>query len=201
MDSSWGMSLLQFYLAACAIGKVEYNSPMNVSGWITKALIELGVQRYYCLPGGFSQVLNDSLGHSSLQPIYCLHESGAAFAACGEASYTGKLAVCLVTSGPGSTNAITGCASAWLDSLPVLFISGDTKVPLLKIRDKYNLREAGPQDVPIKHIIEKITKMSVVFTYPEIVPVLFQKAAMLALEPRRGPCWLDIPLDISSEDV
>jgi acetolactate synthase I/II/III large subunit len=174
---------------------------MNVSCWITKALIELGVQRYYCLPGGFSQVLNDSMSHSSLQPIYCLHESGSAFAACGEAAYTGKLSVCLVTSGPGSTNAITGCANAWLDSLPVLFISGDAKAPLLNMRNEYNLREAGPQDVPIKHMIEKITKASIVFTYPNIVPVMFKEAIALALEPRRGPCWLDIPLDIQSMEV
>jgi acetolactate synthase-1/2/3 large subunit len=88
-----------------------------------------------------------------------------------------------------------------LDSLPVLFISGDAKVPLLNIRDKYNLREAGPQDVPIKHIIEKITKASIVFTYPGIIPVLFQKAIALALEPRMGPCWLDIPLDVQSMEV
>lgn len=174
---------------------------MKVADWITKALIELGVQRYYCLPGGFSQVLNDSMSHSSLQPIYCLSEGGAAFAACGEAAYTGKLSVCLVTSGPGSSNAITGCANAWLDSLPVLFISGDAKVPLLNMRDKYNLREAGPQDVPIKYMIEKITKASIVFTYSGIVPVLFQKAIALALEPRMGPCWLDIPLDVQSMEV
>jgi acetolactate synthase I/II/III large subunit len=174
---------------------------MNVAQKITEELINLGVERYYCLPGGFSQVLNDSLGHSSLQPVYFLHESGAAFAACGEASYTHKLAVCVITSGPGSTNAITGCASAWLDSLPVLFISGDAKVNLLMTRDKYHLREAGPQDVPVKHMIEHITKMSVTTTFAPTVWSFMKQAIECALEPRRGPVWISIPLDIQGKEI
>ena len=78
----------------------------------------------FVLPGGFSMHLNDSLNYSKLIPVYCPHEVGAAFAACGYAQYTGGLGVCLVTSGPGSTNALTAVASAWQDSIPLLVISG-----------------------------------------------------------------------------
>ena len=175
---------------------------MKVSDFIVSELIRLGVRRYYCVPGGNSMYLNDAMGHSALQPIYCLHESGAAFAAHGEAAYTGKLSVCLVTSGPGSTNALTGCASAWCDSLPVLFISGDTRTPLLDDKEKYGLRQAGQQDVSIIEMVRTITKHSaIVGLSSEWVKRWFSVLADSAMTPRRGPVWLNIPLDVQKMNM
>jgi acetolactate synthase I/II/III large subunit len=145
--------------------------------------------------------LNDAFGHSALTPVYCLHESGAAFAACGEAAYTGKLAVCLVTSGPGSTNALTGCASAFMDSLPVLFISGDAKREQLDLRDTFALREAGQQDVDILHMVNSITKLCAILRTPFLLERDLSILITEAMTPRRGPVWLDIPLDVQAEDV
>ena len=173
---------------------------MNVAEYLVNELVRIGVTHYYCLPGGFSMYLNDAFGHSTLQPVYCLHESGAAFAACGDAAYSGKLAVVLVTSGPGSANALTGCASAYLDSLPVLFISGDAKTEQLTARDTFALREAGQQDVDILHIVRPIVKRACYLLhgkYARDLKVLVHDA----LYPRRGPVWLDIPLDVQAESV
>ena len=172
---------------------------MKVSDAVIQTLIEHGVTHVFVVPGGFSMHLNDSLNHSSITPIYCLHESGAAFAACGYAAYSGKLGVCLVTSGPGSTNALTAVASAWQDSLPLLVISGDAKTDRIEAREKFQLRQGGQQDVPILKMAHSITKTMRRFDYgfPDLpwLPIMINTA----LAPRRGPVWLSIPLDVQAQ--
>lgn len=173
---------------------------MKLTDYIVNELLRLGVTRVYCVPGGFSMHLNDSVHYSDLQPVYCLHESGAAFAACGEASYTSRLAVCVVTSGPGVTNALTGCSSAYQDSLPVLFISGDAKTQNIAAREKYQLRQAGPQDVDTYHIVKPITKAVWIVRDTKMIYELPQLVE-LALTPRRGPVWLSVPLDMQAVEL
>jgi len=153
----------------------------------------------FFVPGGQAAFLVDSLGWSGLHHISMLHEAGAAFAACGYAMQTGGLGVCLVTSGPGATNAITGCAAAWMDSIPVLFISGQAKSSSLI--GETGLRTRGVQEVDIVPMVESITKgvcrPSIGSWAVKTLPIFIEDA----LDGRRGPCWLDVPLDIQAEEV
>jgi acetolactate synthase-1/2/3 large subunit len=174
---------------------------VKVSDYIVTELLRLGVKRVYTVPGGFSMHLNDSVHYSDLQPVYCLHESGAAFAACGEASYTSQLSVCVVTSGPGVTNALTGCASAYQDSLPVLFISGDAKTQNIEAKQKFQLRQAGPQDVDVYHIVKPITKAVWIIRDVPMIYYELRQLVELALTPRRGPVWLSVPLDMQAVEL
>jgi acetolactate synthase-1/2/3 large subunit len=171
---------------------------MKVSDFIAQELVKLGVSYVFTLPGGFSQHLNDSIAHTpGLIPVYMLDESGAAFAACGYAQYTGGLGVCVVTSGPGSTNALTAVASAYQDSIPLLVISGEANATNIENRIKYQLRQGGPQDVPIMDIVKPITKCAVTLCASgRLVRSMFGLAISRALENRRGPVWVAVPLDV-----
>jgi acetolactate synthase-1/2/3 large subunit len=171
---------------------------MKVSDFVVSELIRNGVVHVFTLPGGFSMHLNDSFAHSAITTVYCLHESGAGLAACGYSRYTHGLSVCVVTSGPGSTNVTTAVASAWQDSLPVLFISGEAKVANIKMRHDYQLRQGGVQDVPITDMVDVVTKWAGMVYRPEFIKQQLEQAIEYALTPRRGPVWLAIPLDIQA---
>src|SRR5512139_4102966 len=109
----------------------------------------------YFVPGGGAAFLVDALGRSGLKHISALHEQGAGFMAIGHAMARNGLGVCLVTSGPGATNAITPCAAAWMDILPVLFISGQAN-----LNPNEDLRVRGVQSVDIVSIVKDIIKMA-----------------------------------------
>ena len=153
----------------------------------------------FVLPGGGSMHLNDSLGQSGLIYVTHLHEQGAGFAAVGHANYTGKTAVCLVTSGPGATNAITPCAHAWVDSVPVLFISGQAPSTML-VRDS-GLRCRGPQEVGIIEMVRPITKAAGELIKGVPVVKMVQYYLEVCQSGRKGPCWLSVPLDVQAEEV
>jgi len=154
----------------------------------------------FFVPGGGAMHLVDSLGKSGLRHISALHEQGAAFMACGYAQYAGRLGVCLTTTGPGATNAITGCAAAWMDSIPVLFISGQAKSDTL-IGDT-GLRVRGVQEVDIISLVKPITKHAI-----RLVPGMkgnlewIEALPGYCTEGRPGPCWLDVPLDVQAEEI
>ena len=101
---------------------------MKLSDYIFDFLVEQGVRHVFMLAGGAAMHLNDSLGANERLGYVCtLHEQAAAIAAEAYSRVTGDLGVALVTAGPGSTNALTGVAAAWLDSTPCVFISGQVK--------------------------------------------------------------------------
>jgi len=158
----------------------------------------------FFVPGGGAMFLVDSLGRSGLKHISMLHEQGAAFAACGYAQQRRGLGVCLVTSGPGATNAITGCAAAWMDSLPVLFISGQSN-----LNPNEHLRVRGVQMVDIVSMVKPITK-SAYQLIPEYqqeqddindIPTIMETVIACCFHQRPGPCWLDVPLDVQAEEI
>jgi acetolactate synthase-1/2/3 large subunit len=153
----------------------------------------------FFVPGGQAAWLVDSLGKSGLTHISALHEQGAGFMALGYAQARRGLGVCLVTSGPGATNAITPCAAAWMDSVPVLFISGQAKSTTL-IGDS-GLRVRGVQEVDIIRMVKPITKTCQQVIHPVgcigNLPYLID----LLLSVRPGPGWIDIPLDMQAEAV
>lgn len=174
---------------------------MNVSEWIVQELINRGVTHVFTLQGGFSGSLNDAMGHSKLKPIYMLTESGAAYAAAGWALYTGKIGVCVITSGLAQTNALSGVASAYSDYLPILVISGDINSDLIIKREINHLRQGGQQDVPINKIAQSITKTCITIMYPETLCIFFNNFWKRALTKPMGSVWLNIPLNIQKEEM
>ena len=129
----------------------------------------------------------------------CLHEQAAAIAADGYAQASGNLGVALVTTGPGGTNAITGVTGSWIESVPVMVISGQVKCPDLKTNPE--MRMLGFQEIDIVTIVKTITKYSVTITDPESILYHLEKAVYLAKSGRPGPVWIDIPLDVQAAQI
>jgi len=157
------------------------------------------VDTVFFVPGGGAMYLVDALGRSGLNHVSALHEQGAGYMALGYAMQTNGLGVCLVTSGPGATNAITPCAAAWMDSVPVLFISGQVKSTTM-IGDT-GLRSRGGQEVDIISIIKPITKMVYCPKSNDITKFDIELMVKECLSGRKGPCWLDIPMDVQNEEL
>lgn len=169
---------------------------MRVADWIADKLIKMGVKYIYAVPGGFVQTLDDALGHSDIQVIWMLDEKAAGFAAAAESQYTGKISTCVVTAGPGSTNLLTPIASAWDDSLPILCICGEINTPELFIKRKYGLRVGSAQDVDMVGVARPIVKYVECAENAVGVKWIFGQAVKYALEDRRGPVVVIVPLDV-----
>lgn len=173
---------------------------IRVADYIMERLAQLGVGQVYFLPGGGAMHLNDALGrHPDLEPVLCLHEQAAAIAAEAAGKLTGGPAACMTTCGPGATNTVTAVLGAWLDSTPVFFVSGQVKSADLKTGT--GLRMLGVQEADIVSIVEPITKAAVTLTDPDAVAEVFDQLEHAALSGRRGPVWLDVPLDVQAAQV
>jgi len=173
---------------------------MKLSDYVLDMVVRHGVHHVFLVPGGAAMHLNDSLGRrKELSFVGNLHEQASAVAAEAYARVTGGLGVCMVTSGPGSTNAITGVLGAWLDSTPVLFLSGQVKTADLK--GDTGLRMLGVQEVDIVTLVKSITKYAVTITDPAAVKYHVEKALHLARSGRPGPVWIDIPLDVQGTQI
>ena len=152
------------------------------------------------LTGGGCMHLVDSVGREpGLEYVCCLHEQAASFAAQAHAEYTSSLSAVLVTTGPGGTNTITGLAAAWLDSSPVVFLSGQVKrADLLTSR---GVRSMGPQEVDIISVVSPLTKYAKTILEPDDIRYELEQALHLATTGRRGPVWLDFPLDVQAHMI
>ena len=147
------------------------------------------------LPGGGCMHLVDSIGRNKrIEFVGCLHEQAAVIAADGYAQYNDNIGAALVTTGPGSTNAITGVAAAWIDSTPLMIFSGQVKRKDL-LAGK-GVRQMGIQEVDIASIVKPITKYAVTVLEPENIRYHLEKAVYIAKNGRPGPVWIDIPLDV-----
>jgi acetolactate synthase-1/2/3 large subunit len=173
---------------------------MKLSDYVMQFIAAQGVKHVFMLSGGGAMHLNDSLGQCpGLAYICCLHEQACAIAAEAYAKQTENLGVALVTTGPGGTNAVTGVAGAWLDSTPMLVISGQVKRADLK--GNSGVRQLGVQEVDIVSIVSPITKAAVTITDPETVRYHLERAVAVARHGRPGPVWLDIPLDVQAATI
>src|SRR5688572_7095907 len=173
---------------------------MKLSDYVMRAVADAGVKHVFMLPGGGAMHLNDSLGRCDGVEFVCnLHEQASAIAAEAYARVTNNLGVAMVTTGPGSTNAITGVAGAWLDSTPCLFLSGQVKRADLK--GQSGLRMLGVQEIDIVSLVSPITKYAVTITDPNTVRYHLEKALYLTRHGRRGPAWLDFPLDVQAAEI
>lgn len=173
---------------------------MRVADYIMSRLADLGIRQVFFLPGGGAMHLNDALGlHPQLEPILCLHEQAAGIAAEAAGKLLAGPSACMVTSGPGATNVITATLGAWLDSTPVFFVSGQVKTADLKTGT--DLRMLGVQEADIVTMVSSITKKAVTLLRADDVGVVFDELEQAALSGRRGPVWLDVPLDVQAMEV
>jgi acetolactate synthase-1/2/3 large subunit len=173
---------------------------VKLSDWVFTFLAGEGVRHVFMLTGGGAMHLNDSLGTAEAIEYICTsHEQAAAMAAESYAKVTGGLGVCLVTAGPGGTNAITGVAGAWLDSTPMLVLSGQAKRADLK--GTSGVRQMGVQEVDIVSMVAPITKYAVTVMDPADIRFHMEKAVHLALTGRPGPVWIDLPIDVQGAPI
>lgn len=172
---------------------------MKVSDYVVSFFIKNGVKDIFMITGGGAMHLNESFGnHPKINYYSSHHEQASAIGAECYARLTG-LGVCVVTTGPGGTNTLTGVAGAWLDSIPMLVISGQVKNELVKKDPR--LRQLGVQELNIIDIVKPVTKYAVVVENPEDVRYHLEKGVYLAKSGRPGPVWIDIPLDVQASKV
>lgn len=155
------------------------------------------VDTVFYVAGGLAADLVDALGYSGIQAVSCLHEQGAGFAAVAYAQHRG-FGVCLTTSGPGATNAMTPCLAAWMDSVPVLFISGQVMVRWLAMP---GMRSRGTQEGKTIDMVRPITKEAGTPTNAMDALSWLDMYIFIAKEGRPGPCWLEVPQDVQAANV
>jgi acetolactate synthase I/II/III large subunit len=165
---------------------------------LVSMLAAAGVDVVFGLPGGAISPVHDALLDHSIRVITTKHEAGAMFAAAGYAQTTGKLGVVAVTSGPGALNAMTGLASAWCDSLPVLLLVGD--VPR-KAQGRGVLQDSSAHGLQVVEMSRHIAKLAVEIPSPSQLPHLLRRAITTALSGRKGPVVLTLPIDIMTSPV
>jgi acetolactate synthase-1/2/3 large subunit len=169
---------------------------IKLSDYVVNFIEQQGINDVFLLPGGGCIHLIDSIGKSDISFVCNLHEQACSIAADAYGQYTNNMGVCLVTTGPGATNAITGIAAAWLDSTPLLAISGQVQK-----KDMINgrgTRQIGFQEIDTVSMVAPITKYAVTITEPTEIRYHIEKATHLARSGRPGPVWLDIPLDVQA---
>ena len=176
-------------------------SSYRIADYIIDFISSIGVDKIFLLPGGGCMHLVDAVAlNKNIEPITCQHEQAAVISAeaYGRVHKSG-IGVAIVTSGPGSTNAITGVTGAWLESIPMIIISGQVKRSDLNIEKK--VRQKGPQEIDIVTIVQSITKFSETIIDPSKIKKTLQKAYIEAKSGRKGPVWLDVPLDIQGTPI
>ena len=172
---------------------------MKVAEYVASFLEDKGVEDVFMLSGGFCLPLVDAIADSKINHVCNLHEQAAAICAEAAGQYTNIPGVCMVTAGPGGTNAITGVASAWLDSIPMIVLSGQVQSKDLKGSRK--VRQIGFQEIDFIPIVKSITKYSTTVENPEDIRCVMEAAWHEANTGRKGPVWIDIPLDVQSANI
>ena len=173
---------------------------MTVSDFIIEFFENLGVEHIFTVSGGGSIFLCDALARAKkMKYVCCHHEQAAAYAGEAYARLRG-LGVVLVTSGPGGTNAVSGCASAWLDHVPVIFLSGQAFFNQTITHHK-GLRQLGVQEINIIDIVRPISKLAIMLNPSSTIEHELKQAVKIATGGRPGPVWLDIPGDVQNARI
>ena len=150
--------------------------------------------------GGGIMYLVDAVGSAGTPRFWCnYHEQACAIAAEGYSRVLGRPGVCLVTTGPGSTNALSAIAGAWVDSIPVIVLSGQVRTDL--VADHRQWRQYGPQEIDIVSMARSVTKLAAEVTEPAAVPDVLEQAWKVATAGRPGPVWLSLPLDVQGSNL
>lgn len=173
---------------------------IKLSDYVASYLLKNKLKYIFSVTGAGSMHFNDAIGtKKGLKVVYTHHEQSASMAAEGVARITGRPGVVNVSTGPGGTNAITGVAGAWVDSIPMLVISGQI---MRKDRGpKHGLRQMGVQEIDTISVIKPLTKYAVTVEDPNLIKYHLDKALYHSMEGKPGPVWLELPLDIQSSFI
>lgn len=173
----------------------------RLADYVADFLVAHGITDCFTVVGGGAMHLNDALGHKEgLHCTYNHHEQGSAIAAEAYARLNNKIAVLCVTTGPGGTNAITGVVGGWLDSIPMLVLSGQVRYDTTaryneQFTEGHKLRAVGDQEFDITKSVSCMCKYAVMIEDPNMIRFSLERAIHLALNGRPGPCWIDIPVN------
>ena len=175
----------------------------RIADIIMDTLADIGIEQAFCVVGGGSMYLNHALGATKrIKTIFNHHEQACSMAAEGYARYTGnKPALVCITTGPGGTNALTGVMGAYEDSIPMIVISGQVRYETTVQESGLNLRRRGEQEFNIVDTLKTMTKYVKMVIDPLEIKREIQKAYDIAMSGRRGPVWLDIPLNVQNTMV
>lgn len=175
---------------------------VRVADYVMQRVYEEGIRHLFYVPGGQCVYLTDALRrHNELEGISMHHEQSVGMAALSYALYNENLGACLVTTGCAGTNTMTSLLHAWQDSIPCLFISGQQNYNQTIKASGLPLRQVGVQEADIETLVTPITKYAVTVENAEQIAYHMDKAIYLAREGRKGPVWIDIPLDIQNAMV
>ncbi|CAM3456022.1 thiamine pyrophosphate-binding protein [Helicobacter labetoulli] len=170
----------------------------RVADYVIRKINEIGVEHIFMVTGRGILYLSDAVARNQcVAHISTLHEQGASYAAMAYASLKG-VSACLVSTGCASANAITACLCAYQDNLPCIFISGQNLLKETTHYTKQPIRTYGSQEADIISMVQSITKYSKMITHPTEIAYVMEEAIHLATSGRKGPVWIDIPLDIQS---
>lgn len=169
-------------------------SEITTSSYFAKLLRLSGIERVYVYPGGTIAPLIASLEEEGIQLVVFRSEQGAGFAAVGDARTTGKLAVVLVSSGPGVTNVLTPLADAFYDSVPILVIAG--QVSSADLNSGRVVRQKGFQETPTIALTSPISKFAAQVIVEGDADRTLRRAIEEAISPRPGPSVIDLPIDV-----
>lgn len=168
---------------------------MRVSDYVVQFLCDRGADEVFLVAGGGIMHLLDSVGSDERMRYYCArHEQACAVNAEGYARVTNRPGVCMVTTGPGAINALSGILGAWMDSLPMLVISGQVRRDL--IADFSLLRQMGPQEANVIEMARPVTKYAARVLDPTMIRRELECAWHCARTGRPGPAWIEIPVDV-----
>jgi acetolactate synthase-1/2/3 large subunit len=177
------------------------NQTCRAADYLMARIADLGIKDVFYLPGGGAMYLDDALFcEERLTGVICQHEQacGIAAEANGRTNEAG-FGVALVTTGPGATNVLTPVAGAWIESLPMLVVSGQVKrADGLQGRP---LRQGGVQEVDVVSMVKPVTKYAVMISNPEDIRYCFEEALWHMRNGRAGPVWLDVPLDVQASPI
>ena len=172
---------------------------IRVADYIANFLADNGITDVFTVVGGGAMHLNDALGHCPrLHCTYNHHEQACAIAAESYARIHNRIAAVCVTTGPGGTNAMTGVVGGYLDSIPMLILSGQVRYDTTARWSGLAIRALGDQEFDICKAAEAMTKYCEMVIEPLRIRYCLEKALYLATSGRPGPCWLDIPLNVQS---
>ncbi len=170
---------------------------VKIADWMAQYLVDQGIKYNFTVPGGGAMHMNVAFGHQEgLNNIFVQHEQSAAIAAESYFRATNELPMVCCTTGPGGTNTLTGVLGAWLDSIPMIIISGQVRYATTARAAGIPVRAMGDQEYDITPLVAHMTKDAEMIIDPKMVKYHLQKALYLAKHGRPGPVWLDVPLDV-----
>lgn len=180
---------------------------IRLADYVADFLSDNGIKDCFMITGGGAIHLNDALGHK--EDIHCTffhHEQACAVAAEAYARLENKIAAVCVTTGPGGTNAITGVLGGWLDSIPMLILSGQVRYDTTaRFAEKYTdglaLRAVGDQEFDITKSVSCMCKYAEMLEDPANIRYMLEKSLYLATHGRPGPCWIDIPVNFQGMEI